>query len=335
MYWTQSNGNLSVPLNLRPIHTGASMRKDLPTLTVQFKRYLIKQDLSERTIKGYLDDLRFFAEWYEEIQNKKIAWTKITSFDLQSFRQYLVNGKRQKVTAVNRRIQALKRFFNWAENQKLIKGENPVEHLRFMRKQSPTQPHALKKSEVHQLLRVAGQSSHGLSKRNYAILQLMLQSGLRIGEVIQLQFSDISLHPRSGTVTIVDGKGRKSREVPLNLTARQALQTYFKQCKEKRPENPVFHSKRQKALSLRSLQAMIQQLAKRAKINRIPVSAHTLRHTFATNYLSANPNQLVELAQLLGHDSLNTTAIYTKSSHAQLAEAVEKSEINIYGEDGR
>lgn len=315
---------------MRPIQTGAPMSIDSAALTSRFKKYLTKQDLSERTIKGYLDDLRFFCEWYEEIQNKKIDWLKVVSFDLQTFRQYLVNGKRQKVSSVNRRIQALKRFFDWAHTHGLMAEENPVEHLRFMRRQAPSQPHALTKTEVHNLLRAAGLSSHGLSKRNYAILQLMLQSGLRIGEVIKLHYSDIILQARSGTVNVVDGKGRKSREVPLNLTARHALQDYFKQYK-KTADDPVFHSKRQEALSLRSMQAMIHGLALRAKVTRIPVSAHTLRHTFATNYLRANPNQLVELAQLLGHDSLNTTAVYTKSSQAQLAEAVEKSEINIYG----
>ena len=213
-----------------------------------------------------------------------------------------------------------------------MSGENPVEHLRFMRRQSPALPQALNKTEVHNLLRAAGQSSHGLSKRNYAILQLMLQSGLRIGEVTKLRFDDITLQSRSGSVNVVDSKGRKSREVPLNLTARRALNHYFKQCEKKEPEDCVFHSKRQEALSLRSVQAMVNSLVKRAKINHISVSAHTLRHTFATNYLRANPNQLVELAQLLGHDSLNTTAVYTKSSQEKLAEAVEKSEINIYGD---
>lgn len=308
------------------------MKRDPATLTSQFKHYLTIQDLSERTVKGYLDDLRFFQGWYEEIQSKKLDWNVITSFDLQTFRQYLVNGKRQKVSAVNRRVQALKRFFNWAKENGFIKNEDPTEHLRFMRKQAPSQPHSLTKQEVHNLLRAAGQSSHGLSKRNYAILQLMLQSGLRIGEAISLKFSDVTLQSRSGVVKVVDGKGGKAREVPLNLTARQALANYFKQCKHKNSDDPIFHSKRNGALSLRSMQAMIHNLAKNAKITRVPVSAHTLRHTFATNYLRANPNQLVELAQLLGHDSLNTTAIYTKSSQAQLAEAVEKSEINIYGD---
>lgn len=316
---------------MHPIHTRVPMSIDQFSVS-NFKKHLIKQDLSERTIKGYLDDLKFFCQWYEEIQNKKVDLLTISHFELQAFRQYLVNGKRQKTSSVNRRVQALKRFFNWANSQGILSGENPVEHFRFMRRQSPTQPTALTKTEVHNLLRVAGQSSHGLSKRNYASIQLMLQCGLRIGEVIKLHHGDIKLQSRSGNINIVDSKGHKSREVPINLTARRALTNYFKTCDQRDPEQPVFYSKRQKALSLRSMQAMISSLAKRANLNRISVSAHILRHTFAINYLKANPNQLVELSQLLGHDSLNTTAIYTKSSHAKLAEAVEKSEINIYGE---
>jgi integrase/recombinase XerC len=316
---------------MRPLHTEVSMSGDLSPISC-FQKYLITQDLSDRTVKGYLDDLRFFCQWYEEIQDKKIDILKMTSFELQAFRQYLVNVKRQKISAVNRRLQTLKRFFNWAYSQGLMSGENPVEHLRFMRRQAPTQPVSLTKTEVHNLLRTAGQSSHGLSKRNYAILQLMLQCGLRIGEVTKLYYGDIKLQSRSGSIHIIDSKGHKSREVPLNLTARRALIHYIKLNPNKDLGEAVFHSKRKKSLSLRSIQSMINGLVKRAKLTRIRVSAHTLRHTFATNYLRANPNQLVELAQLLGHDSLNTTAIYTKSSQSQLAEAVEKSEINIYGD---
>ena len=303
-----------------------------PTPIARFEHYLVHQDLAQRTVRGYLDDLHYFWAWFEEVQNSPTDILNVTGFELQAFRQYLVNGKRQKVSAVNRRIQALKRFFNWATTQGLMSGENPVEHLRFMRRQASAQPAALTKTEVHNLLRAAGQSSHGLSKRNYAIVQLMLQAGLRISEVLQLRQDDITLHAKSGQALIVDSKGSKSREVPLNITVRRALKNYGSLCPNQEAKTPIFLSKRQKPVSLRSVQAMIASCVKRAKLTRIPVSSHTLRHTFATNYLKANPNQLVELAQLLGHDSLNTTAIYTKSSQTQLAEAVEKSEINIYGE---
>ena len=69
---------------LRPIHTGDPMKYDHATLTSRFKRYLNRQDLSERTVKGYMDDLRFFREWFEEIQNQKINWLKVKNFDLQT-----------------------------------------------------------------------------------------------------------------------------------------------------------------------------------------------------------------------------------------------------------
>ena len=75
---------------------------------------------------------------------------------------------------------------------------------------------------------------------------------------------------------------------------------------------------------------IVTSLAQRAKIKRIKVSAHTLRHTFATQYLQANPSSLVALSMLLGHDSINTTAIYTKASKEKLAQEIERSEINVY-----
>ena len=303
------------------------MTKD--TLLKKFQFYLDRQDLSERTIRGYLNDLHYFQEWTASIYGKPISLSHTNFSDLSAFRQSLLTAKRQKPAAINRRVQALKRFFNWAHDKEII-NENPAAKLRFIRRQAPKQPSSLTKIEVHQLLRIAGLSRKSLAKRNYALLQLVLQAGLRIGEVEKLQMQDIQISSRSGVIRIVDGKGHKSREVPLNATIRRALSTYFKQRKNIFPKQPVFLTQQGTAMSLRSLQAVISEIAKRTKITRLFISAHTLRHTFATNYLKANPGQLVELAALLGHESLNTTAIYTKSSIDQLAQAVEKSEINIY-----
>src|SRR5438067_4460726 len=87
---------------------------------------------------------------------------------------------------------------------------------------------------------------------------------------------------------------------------------------------------RHSPMSVRALQKIIASLTARAKIERIAVTAHALRHTFTRNYLQANPGGLVELAALLGHESLDTTAIYTKASQESLAAAVERSELNVY-----
>ena len=295
----------------------------------QFKKKLQQQDLSQVTIRGYLDDLNYFLRWLKTLYGRSVELKKINSADLRAYRQELVTIKRQKATSVNRRIQSLKRFFNWAAQIKLIR-KDPATELRFVRLKAATQPLSLTKAEVHALLRVAGQSSHGLAKRNYALLQLILQAGLRIGEVVKLQYRDVSINKRSGSVYFSYGKGFKEREVPLNATARRALNNYLVTREKLTPKSSLFLTKQGSCPVIRTLQLAIFSMTRRAKINRIRVSAHTLRHTFANNYLKANPGNLVELAALLGHESLNTTAIYTKASKEDLAHGVERSEINIY-----
>lgn len=296
----------------------------------RFKQKLVQQDLAEATINGYLADLRYFCQWLEGLHDQPVDLAIVGVADIRAYRQDLVNRKRQKPATVNRRIQALRRLFAWAKQTGLI-DSNPTESIRFRRKPPPSQPAALTQQDVYALLRVAGQSPHGLAKRNYALVQLMLQAGLRISEVCRLQYRDLQLRERSGMVAIVDGKGHKERDVPLNATARRALTGYLETRDPVPPDGPVFISKRSTPISIRALQKIIAGLSVRARIERIPVTAHTLRHTFARKYLEANPGNLVELATLLGHDSLDTTAIYTKASKERLTEAVERSELNFYG----
>ncbi len=86
-----------------------------------------------------------------------------------------------------------------------------------------------------------------------------------------------------------------------------------------------------RAISVRSLQSLVSELARRAKITRIHVTAHSTRHTFALQFLERNPGKLVELAALLGHESLDTTAVYLRPSQEELAEGVERSRLNAAG----
>jgi site-specific recombinase XerD len=295
----------------------------------KFEKMLIKQDLSKQTINGYLYDVRAFLAWLKDFYQDDIEFTKVKTNDLQAYREYLVKVKRYKPASINRRIQAIKRFYNWISTTSKIRFDHPAKNIRFMRRGKPTQPPALNKKEIHALLRVSGQSPHGLSKRNYALVQVLLQTGMRVGEIAQLQIRDIMLHDRSGYAKVIDGKGHKSRSVPLNATVRRALLSYFDTRESLSPEDHVFTSKRGTLQSIRGVQKVIQTLAQRAHINRIDVSAHTLRHTFAVNYLKANPGSLVDLAALLGHESLNTTAIYTQPSQEALLDSLERSDLNI------
>jgi site-specific recombinase XerD len=223
-------------------------------------------------------------------------------------------------------VQALKKFFGWAQQKKLVR-VSPAASLRFLRRQRRAHPKGLREEEIQALLRAAGQTGHGLARRNYALLQLLLQTGLRVGETSRLVIADCEINDRSGMVCVRAGKGGKEREVPLNASARRAVSLYLKTREDHTPQEPLFLSERGgHAMSLRTMQATVQELARRAKITRIPVSAHTCRHSFALAFLRRNPGKLIELATLLGHESLDTTAVYLRPTAEVLAQAVEEDD---------
>ena len=294
----------------------------------QFEQYLITMDLSPASVRGYLYDLNHFEAWLMDMSGSGSSLDSIVTVDIAAYRQHMTETGHMKATSVNRRIQAVKKLFAWASDLGLVK-KNPAAKVRFMKPAIRFCPKALRQNELHGLLRAAGRSSHGMAARNYALVQLLVQTGLRVGEAAALQISDITLRERSGGVRVRDAKGHKERFVPLNAAARRALKDYLSFRNTPNPNELLFLSKRNQPASIRTLQSTITKLARSAHINRIRVSAHTLRHTFAINYLKAQPGKLVELAGLLGHESLDTVAIYTRPSQESLEKDLEQSPINV------
>jgi len=300
-------------------------------LASEFAQALARADASPKTVVAYRWDLEVFLTWLKEgPASRATSLCRLSSIDLVAYRQHLVQVERLKPATINRRLQALRRFFRWAKQQDLVK-EDPTDEVKPIRSGARRQPHGLQDAEAHALLRTAGQSGRGLAKRNYALLQIMLQAGLRVSEVAGLRRADAVVHERSGSIRVRQGKGRKERLVPLNATARRALTFYLKVRDRVKPDDALFESERGTPMSVRSIQQVVTELARRAKVARIRVSAHTLRHTFALGYLRHNPGKLVELANLLGHESLDTTAIYTQPSMEELADGLERSPLNVYG----
>lgn len=298
-------------------------------LLAEFCRGLEKRDLSPATARGYRHDLGRFRRWMEQSRGeagRPIALGAITAVDLINYRQHLVRVERLEATTINRKVQAIKKLFRWAREGGRIKSDVSID-LRFLPLGRRLRPPALTAAEVQALLRAAGQTRHGLAKRNYALVTLLLESGLRVGELCQLRRGDFELRDRSGRVRVCEGKGRKAREVPLNSNARRALRLYLADWPNAKPEDYVFLSERGgKALALRTVQATIAELGHRARIRRLPVTPHLMRHTFAVRYLRHNPGKLLELATLLGHESLDTTALYARPTAEQLAAGVERSQ---------
>ena len=317
-------------MTLRAIQAAEAIAAE-PGWMALFLASLAHDDLAPATLRGYRYDLRHFLAWHRTVQDSPFAIEKLAEYELIAYRQHMVAAGRRPAT-VNRRLDALRRLCRWARGTGVVDAD-VAGNVRPMRTERNQQPVGLTDIEIHALLRAAGASSHGLAARNYALVQLMLQAGLRVGEVAALEVADITMNDRSGSVRIRHGKGLKAREVPLNATARRALKPFLegRPTPPKKTDAPLFVSSRDTAMPVRTIQAVVANLARRARLKRVAVSAHTLRHTFALGYLRDNPGKLVELASLLGHDSLDTTAVYTRPSRDDLAADLERSHLNVDG----
>lgn len=189
-----------------------------------FRHHLIDRDLAPSTVQAYLSDLARFQAWLMWVhEDKAPLLTQVRTVDLAAFRTHLIHEQGHPPATVNRRLQGLRVLFQWLADRHWM-AENPTTHLRFMRKSGTPQPLALRRREVFALLHAATASPHGLALRNVALVQLMLQAGLRVGEVTVLTHADLTLKSRSGSVRVREGKGRKAREIPLNTTVRRAVQ---------------------------------------------------------------------------------------------------------------
>lgn len=299
---------------------------EIEKILLEFREEMLSEDITENTIRNYLADVRIFYKWYAEIEyNGDLR--KMTFYHMNGYKEHMISNRRKKGTTINRSIQGLKNFCGFLIKKKLIK-KNPAEKLKYMRQARKLRPKSLDKQAIHRLLSATAHSSHGMQKRNYAIIQILLQTGIRVSELINLEMRDVKIYQRSGEIRIVNAKGGKERAVPLNNAARRAIKEYWpKKISEDRKY--VFLSKRGEKLTARAVQKIVKLLGDKGNIEEI--SPHILRHTFAINYLRSNPECLLELRNLLGHESLDTTSIYTVASKERLSKTVERSEQYING----
>lgn len=282
----------------------------------------MEEDLAHATIRNYLSDLRHFAAWCEFVWKQgretapSFAPLAVTTPTLTEYRAYLQQHLHLKPNSVNRSLVSLKRYFAWLLSTGRIRYD-PAKAVKLVGEES-VPPRHLSDQEEQALMAAVTETGDG---RDRAIVVLTLHTGLRARELCTITRSQVRLGKRSGTLT-VQGKGNKYREIPLNATVRVALVAYDSSLlRPTHDATPLFLSeKRHTQLTERGLGYLIKKYAGRAHISDL--SPHDLRHRFG--YRMAKIVPLHRLAQIMGHNSLDTTMRYVRGTRQDLQQDVEK-----------
>jgi site-specific recombinase XerD len=281
--------------------------------------FLRQKGKSQHTSQAYHRGVHHFIQWYEQVYKASLELNLVMPRDVRNWQSYMRITEKAAPATINLRIVALSRFFAWTVQAKLCR-ENPTEDVSTIRLDA-RQPKALEPDHLRRLLRAAK-----ANLRDYAILEIMAGTGLRVGELLALHVGDVKLGERSGSVIVRQGKQGNYREIPLTVDVRKAVSAYLnhEHSSPLDPDAPLWLGRKGSLNQRSSIKRMLEKYAYIAKIH--PPSPHVLRHTFATRYLAANPDDIRGLARLLGHANLNTVMIYTEPDMNSLTQRMERVE---------
>lgn len=281
-----------------------------------FLRYLeIEKQASEHTLLNYQRDIEDF---YVFMRQQGISTIAAVSYaDVRIYLTGLFERKLARQT-ISRKVSCLRSFFRYNVREEKLT-DNPFTLVRLP-KQHQRLPKFLYEEEITKLF-LTEDLETPLGQRNQAILELLYATGIRVSECVALELDDLDLELGHA---LIMGKGKKERYVPIGSYAQDALEQYLQNgrlelSKRDKSQNFVFLNHRGGHLTDRSVRTILNKMMEKASLTN-HISPHVLRHTFATHLLNAGAD-LRAVQELLGHNELSTTQIYTHVTKERLRES--------------
>lgn len=311
---------------------------ELPQAVARYLSYKLSiQGASEKTVYEYSLDLYNFFRYVfyknvpmeERVDLSVLTDDQIGSVPSQKIYEYLLYSATQKHNgnaSRARKLSAIKGLYKFLSSKEKSISDNPAKDI-----DAPSVKQALPKflseEESRALLQSVKEFGGKNEKRDYAILALFLNCGMRVSELCGISISDL---PADFSQVIVTGKGNKQRLVYLNESCQNALSAYMEErksipCKD---EKALFVSRNQRRLSVKTVQWLVYKYLDLAGLGDKGYSVHKLRHTAATLMYGTGKVDVRVLKDILGHEQLNTTQIYTHVSDEQKKRAMSENPLN-------
>lgn len=311
--------------------------KNLPAIINDFLTYMETiRGKSKNTVTAYSYDLTLFFRYIKikrnivdpDVELESIPIDDIDEYfvrniglsDFYSFLSFAANERDNKNYARARKVACLRSFFKYLQKMKIIE-DNPTAELETPKINS-RQPVYLTLEESRKLLSVIDGQNR---ERDYAIITLFLNCGLRLSELIGIDIDSIN-----GDILKVIGKGNKERTVYLNNACTEAINNYLKvrPVDDVKDKKALFLSERKRRISKRSVQYLVKKYIGLSELDTDKYSTHKLRHTAATLMYKYGKVDIRSLQQILGHENISTTEIYTHIDDETLRDAVKSNPLS-------
>lgn len=272
-----------------------------------FEDYLKAKDKSINTVSCYIRDTKVFIKWYETRADAGIE--RVIELDLVEYKKHLQSSGDEVIT-INRKLASINSFLKYMQQEGII---NEVISVGVIKDKDKKQ---FKGIEDRELWKLRNEIHRSGNQMHICIIEILLQTGIRVSELVNIKLNDIKISERKGSLQVI-GKGNAKRTLPLNKDARKAIEKYLEVRQDDGSEY-LFIGQRG-AIKRNAVNLILKKYGERLQIK---VTPHMARHTLGY-HLVKKQVEITTIQQILGHESIVTTNLYTRTPEKDMVDALE------------